>query len=182
MPEFNAFKDEEVKDLEAQNHHGPVTEPENKDAETRREEPAIPSLPAESPTHIEAQRENSTVSHSFGESEPLPPLHTPHRRRQTIMWVGLVLITLDLCCLPITYYYALNFGTSLPLQDSEITSKFLLIFAGLISLSVFAIITSVYGMISFAHYGLRSLKLFRAKTAPRWRPVGWSRWGMVSYT
>ncbi|PQE26348.1 metal ion binding protein [Rutstroemia sp. NJR-2017a BBW] len=163
MPEFNAFKDEEVKDLEAQNHHGALTEPENKDAETRREDPAIPPQSAESPAHIEAQRENSTVSQSFGESEPLPPLHTPHRRRQTIMWVGLILITLDLCCLPITYYYALNFGTSLPLQE------------------IFAVITSVYGMISFAHYGLRSLKLFRAKTAPRWRPVGWSRWGMLEF-
>lgn len=45
---------------------------------------------------------------------------------------------------------------------------------------VFAIITAVYGLISFSHYGLRSLKLFRAKTAQRWRPVGWTRWGMVS--
>ncbi|KAM3074665.1 hypothetical protein ACMFMG_008093 [Clarireedia jacksonii] len=124
MPEFNAFKEEEAKDLEAQNHHGPVTEPEKKkDAETRREEPEIPLQPVESHNHIEAQSGNSTASQIYGESDPLPPLHTPHRRRQTIMWVGLVLITLDLCCLPITYYYALNFGTRLPLQDSEVTPK-----------------------------------------------------------
>ncbi|RAL65420.1 hypothetical protein DID88_000988 [Monilinia fructigena] len=46
---------------------------------------------------------------------------------------------------------------------------------------IFAIITGVYGLISFSHYGFRSLKLFRAKTAPRWRPVGWTKWGMLEF-
>jgi hypothetical protein len=36
-------------------------------------------------------------------------------------------------------------------------------------------------MLSFAHYGLRSLKLFRSKTAPKWRPVGWTKWGMLEF-
>lgn len=40
-------------------------------------------------------------------------------------------------------------------------------------------ITGVYGLISFTHYGLRSLKLFRSKTSPKWRPVGWTKWGLV---
>lgn len=51
-------------------------------------------------------------------AEPLPPLHTPHRRRITKLTIGLLLCTLDLCALPITYYYALKFGTNLSLQDS----------------------------------------------------------------
>jgi hypothetical protein len=45
---------------------------------------------------------------------------------------------------------------------------------------VFAIITAVYGMLSFTHYAFRSYKLFRSKTSPKWRPVGWTKWGMVS--
>jgi len=57
----------------------------------------------------------------------------------------------------------LKFGTDLKLQD------------------IFAVITAVYGMISFAHYAYRSLKLFRSSTAPRWRPVGWTRWGLLEF-
>ena len=49
--------------------------------------------------------------------EPLPILHTPHQRRKLILWAGIALATLDLCWLPITYYYALKFGTNLRLQD-----------------------------------------------------------------
>lgn len=105
----------------------------------------------------------SEASHSMNAFEPLPELHTPHKRRRLILWAGIVLAILDLCCLPITYYYALKFDTSLSLQD------------------VFAVITAVYGMISFAHYGLRSLKLFRSKTSPKWRPVGWTKWGMMEF-
>lgn len=48
----------------------------------------------------------------------LAPLHTPHRRRKVVLFIGLTLLTLDLCALPITYYYALKFGTNLKLQDS----------------------------------------------------------------
>ena len=50
----------------------------------------------------------------------------------------------------------------------------------LIRHAAFAVITAVYGMISFAHYAFRSLKLFRTKTAQRWRPSGWTKWGFVS--
>ncbi|KAF8864933.1 hypothetical protein BDZ45DRAFT_736569 [Acephala macrosclerotiorum] len=74
--------------------------------------------------------------------EPLPELHTPHRRRKLILIIGVILAILDLCCLPITYYYALNFDTNLSLQD------------------VFAVITGVYGFLSFIHYGFQSIKLF----------------------
>jgi hypothetical protein len=35
--------------------------------------------------------------------EPLQDLHTPHRRRRLILVVGILLATMDLCCLPITY-------------------------------------------------------------------------------
>lgn len=61
----------------------------------------------------------SEASHSMNAFEPLPELHTPHKRRRLILWAGIVLAILDLCCLPITYYYALKFDTSLSLQDGR---------------------------------------------------------------
>jgi len=93
----------------------------------------------------------------------LPRLHLPHRKRKTILAAGIILAILDLCCLPITYYYALKFDTTLNLQD------------------IFAVITGVYGLLSFTHYSFRSLKLFRAKYATKWRPVGWTKWGMLEF-
>ena len=62
--------------------------------------------------------ETTQPSESMGTIEPLPALHTPHRGREIILIVGVVLAALDLCCLPITYYYALKFDTSLNTQDS----------------------------------------------------------------
>jgi len=88
--------------------------------------------------------------------EQLPELHTPHSRR-LILVIGVILAVLDLCCLPITYYYALNFDTNLSLQD------------------VFAVITGVYGLLSFTHYFFRTLKLFLGKWSYKFRPVGWTR-------
>lgn len=107
--------------------------------------------------------ENALPTESIGMVEILPSLHTPHRKRKTILIAGVLLATLDLCCLPITYYYALHFDTGLGLQD------------------VFAVITGVYGMLSFGHYALRSLRLFRSKTAPKYRPIGWTKWGMLEF-
>lgn len=54
--------------------------------------------------------------------EALPELHTPHRRRKLVLVIGVILAILDLCCLPITYYYALNFDTNLSLQDGKMNS------------------------------------------------------------
>ncbi|RDL37870.1 Uncharacterized protein BP5553_05303 [Venustampulla echinocandica] len=98
-------------------------------------------------------------------TEPLPKLHAvpPSRRRQVILWTGVTLVTLDLCCLPITYFYALKFDTDLSLQ------------------TIFAIITGVYGLISFTHYFFRSLRLFLPKKSPKWRPVGWTKWGIAEF-
>jgi len=48
------------------------------------------------------------------------------------MLAGVVLVALDLCCLPITYYYALNFDTNLSLQDSMIVPAFNFVFNWLI--------------------------------------------------
>ncbi|KII93309.1 hypothetical protein PLICRDRAFT_102084 [Plicaturopsis crispa FD-325 SS-3] len=92
-----------------------------------------------------------------------PPLHTPHNSRKKVFAAALVLVLLDLCILPLTYYYALKFASDLTLQD------------------VFAVITSVYGLISFSHYGIRTLKLFREKTSSRIRPLGWTRWGTLEF-
>jgi len=93
----------------------------------------------------------------------LAPLHTPHRRRKFILFAGVTLVTLDLCALPITYYYALKFGTNLKLQD------------------IFAIITAVYGMMSFTHYSWRSWRLFRTKSSETCRPLGWKGWGLFEF-
>ncbi|RDW91253.1 hypothetical protein BP5796_02418 [Coleophoma crateriformis] len=97
-------------------------------------------------------------------NEPLPPLHTPHRKRITKLTIGLLLCTLDLCVLPMVYYYAFKYGTNLSLQK------------------IFAIITAVYGLLSFTHFFFRSLKLFRKNTAPNFRPLGWTRWGTAEFT
>ena len=51
-----------------------------------------------------------------------PPLQTPHPKRKITLWVGVFVATMDLCVLPIVYYYALRYGTSLSLQDSEFKS------------------------------------------------------------
>ncbi len=67
--------------------------------------------------------ENGT-SQTMSTFEPLPELHTPHKKRKTILWLGVVLAVLDLCCLPITYYYALNFDTNLKLQDGTVMSLY----------------------------------------------------------
>ena len=72
-----------------------------------------------SPQDMDVERGmESPRTQELGLDEPLPPLHTPHRRRRLLLWSGVIILTLDLCYLPITYYYALKFGTSLSLQDS----------------------------------------------------------------
>ncbi|KAH6674454.1 hypothetical protein B0J14DRAFT_653750 [Halenospora varia] len=129
------------------NSSGGNVPPENEERTSRDVQPSEASQPSQAMTLV----------------EPLPELHTPHRRRRIILWVGVALATLDLCVLPITYYYAFKFGTNLSVQD------------------IFAIITGVYGLLSFTHYFLRSLKLFRSKTSSKWRPVGWTKWGMLEF-
>lgn len=136
--------------------------PENEERTSRDVQPSEASQPSQAMTLV----------------EPLPELHTPHRRRRIILWVGVALATLDLCVLPITYYYAFKFGTNLSVQDSMSIPKQP---KQSLIVQVFAIITGVYGLLSFTHYFLRSLKLFRSKTSSKWRPVGWTKWGMVGF-
>lgn len=128
MPEFNAFKDDEVKESELHNHfdghhdaesNTQLPNEEVKDAQDASNTTTPPQPPESSTHNLHTPSENSSPSQTFGMREPLPPLHTPHRRRKTILWIGLILVTLDLACLPITYYYALNFGTKMELQDSR---------------------------------------------------------------
>ena len=64
-------------------------------------------------------RQPSGASGAIGMAEPLPPLHTPHRKRKLKLIVGITLVTLDLSSLPIVYYYALHFGTTLSLQEGK---------------------------------------------------------------
>lgn len=60
-------------------------------------------------------------SHSHLHSQPSalqpPPLHTPHNKRKKLFFFGVVVALLDLCLLPMTYYYALVFDTNLSVQD-----------------------------------------------------------------
>ena len=76
------------------------------------------SVPKEGDDSMSTGNETADPSESMEIIEALPALHTPHQMRTVILIVGVFLATLDLCCLPITYYYALKFGTSLKLQDS----------------------------------------------------------------
>lgn len=61
---------------------------------------------------------SSMPSHTINFAEPLPELHTPHKKRRLIIWIGVTLVIIDLCALPIAYYYAFKFGTKLSTQDS----------------------------------------------------------------
>jgi hypothetical protein len=64
--------------------------------------------------------EYTRPSHVFTRTgEPLPHLHTPHRKRKFIIIFGVAAVTLDLAGLPITYYYALKFDTNLSLQEGQ---------------------------------------------------------------
>lgn len=64
---------------------------------------------------------SSTEATAVGHADidmDLPTLNTPRRRRKFWTVVGIIIITLDLCYLPIVYYYALKYGTDLSLQTS----------------------------------------------------------------
>lgn len=113
----------------------------------------------------ELQAENLVVNDRdlLTDTTDPPALHTPHKRRVTLMIIGIAVATLDLSFLPITYFYALRFNTTLKLQ------------------LIFAIIVAVYGMISFFHFGLRSMKLFFNRYNDRFKPLGWNRWGMLEF-
>lgn len=71
--------------------------------------------------HSPTPRNNaeSTSTTTTTVMDDLPHLHTPHANRLFILIFGLLMATLDLCILPIVYYYALNYGTRLSLQDSR---------------------------------------------------------------
>jgi len=53
-----------------------------------------------------------TISHD----NVLPSLPPPTRNRKILLVIGLVLASLDLCMLPITYFYSLTFGAKLSRQ------------------------------------------------------------------
>lgn len=67
---------------------------------------------------------SSRPSHTINFAEPLPELHTPHKRRQRIILIGVTLVIVDLCALPIAYYYAFKFGTKLSMQDSMLSPSY----------------------------------------------------------
>jgi hypothetical protein len=62
------------------------------------------------PQNEEIRRDGSDPVHGIQPSRTsmsmaapgLAGLHTPHRKRRLILFIGVVLATLDLCCLPIT--------------------------------------------------------------------------------
>jgi len=71
--------------------------------------------------------EETQPSQIMNMSEGLPYLHTPYHRRRLKLLAGVVLVVLDLCCLPIKYYYALKFDTNCSLQDSMIVPTYNLV-------------------------------------------------------
>jgi hypothetical protein len=86
-------------------------------------EPTLPTLSKSkgrtpSPHHEESTENDEHPPLARASSAlTLESLHRPHKWRKTILIVGLVGAVLDLCCLPITYYYALKFDTGLSLQE-----------------------------------------------------------------
>jgi hypothetical protein len=53
---------------------------------------------------------------TIGHDNVLPSLPPPTRNRKILLVIGLVLASLDLCIMPITYFYSLTFGTKLSRQ------------------------------------------------------------------
>jgi hypothetical protein len=60
-----------------------------------------------------------TISHD----NALPSLPPPTRNRKILLVIGLVLASLDLCILPITYFYSLTFGAKLSRQTGMDTMQ-----------------------------------------------------------
>jgi hypothetical protein len=76
----------------------------------------------------EPTSESTKLSQPMSMAEPLPKQHTPYRKRKFKLGLGIVIATLDLCCKPTTYFYALNFDTNLSIQDGMVLSKTVKIF------------------------------------------------------
>lgn len=70
--------------------------------------------------HSHAHTHNHAHDHSHPSPLYPPPLHTPHDKRKNLFFFGVIIALLDLCLLPMTYYYAMVFDTHLPLQDSTL--------------------------------------------------------------
>lgn len=79
-----------------------------------------PQLQPQDVTSPQSTDQNLEPRRTTSFAEPLPKLHAAPapRTRQIILWSGITFVTLDLCCLPITYFYALKFDTGLSLQTS----------------------------------------------------------------
>jgi hypothetical protein len=60
---------------------------------------------------------------TIGNDNVLPSLPPPTRNRKILLVIGLVLASLDLCILPITYFYSLTFGTKLSRQTGMDTTN-----------------------------------------------------------
>lgn len=123
------------------------------------------------------QRENG-INTNPGVGPP-PLLMNPHRSK---FWfrIGVIAAIFDLCVMPVVYFYAFTYGTRLSMQDSRSNP-----FTGHLSsltqcaLTVFAVITGIFGLFCFIHYALRSLRLFMKKKLTLWGPLGWTRFGLV---
>ncbi|KUJ16684.1 uncharacterized protein LY89DRAFT_645551 [Mollisia scopiformis] len=93
-----------------------------------------------------------------------PPLHVPTRTRNLLFNIGLGIAVLDLCVMPIVYFYSLTFGAKLKRQ------------------TVFIVITCLFCMMTFAHYTHRCFRLM-LKCSSRYGPIGWQRkWRLLEFT
>ncbi|KAE8452555.1 hypothetical protein EG329_013814 [Mollisiaceae sp. DMI_Dod_QoI] len=54
-----------------------------------------------------------------------PPLHVPTRTRVMLFYIGLGIAVLDLCVMPIVYFYSLTFGAKLKKQTGTLYPYFL---------------------------------------------------------
>lgn len=55
-----------------------------------------------------------------------PPLYVPTRTRKLLFNIGLGVAVLDLCVMPIVYFYSLKYGAKLKLQTGKFILDYLL--------------------------------------------------------
>jgi len=105
---------------------------------------------------------NATAPGELEINDVPPPLPMPSHRRKVLLTIGLVVAVLDLCIMPITYFYSLTYGTNLSTRN------------------VFIVITCLYCMMTFMAYGHRCFRLWWKGAGPRYGPVGWQgRWARL---
>lgn len=88
-------------------------------------DPPDPAQPIQHPIDLESvlnSEELEATEESHVNPPALPALRAGRGRTKLKFKIGVFLVIMDLAVLPIVYFYALRFGTTLDLQLSELKS------------------------------------------------------------